>query len=310
MSSMGSSYTHRKAEGETTQWDDILRAKGITQPSQAELDKAAADAIAKAADEAVEHFDPLAGRTVEELGELEEGGGFDDSRVLESYRQARLAEMKAASARNRFGAVYPLVRVDFVREVNDASRDGTWVVIHLHQEHIEGSTLLARALARVAAAKKDVKCMVAKADACIEGYPDKNVPTLLLYRNGELQGQIVTLAELGGLGVNAKSAWRRGCAQSGARQALPPPAALFLQRAPTRSPSPTDFLLPAPLPPLAVLEWVLSKKGVCSTELEDDPREERSASSNRAFLQRARMGGGGGGGRGVRQGGVEEEDDD
>ena len=210
MSSMGSSYTHRKAEGETTQWDDILRAKGITQPSQAELDKAAADAIAKAADEAVEHFDPLAGRTVEELGELEEGGGFDDSRVLESYRQARLAEMKAASARNRFGAVYPLVRVDFVREVNDASRDGTWVVIHLHQEHIEGSTLLARALARLAAAKKDVKCMVAKADACIEGYPDKNVPTLLLYRNGELQGQIVTLAELGGLGVSAKSACGRG----------------------------------------------------------------------------------------------------
>jgi hypothetical protein len=209
MSSMGSSYTHRKAEGETTQWDDILRAKGITQPSQAELDKAAADAIAKAADEAVEHFDPLAGRTVEELGELEEGGGFDDSRVLESYRQARLAEMKAASARNRFGAVYPLVRVDFVREVNDASRDGTWVVIHLHQEHIEGSTLLARALARLAAAKKDVKCMVAKADACIEGYPDKNVPTLLLYRNGELQGQIVTLAELGGLDVSSKSALAR-----------------------------------------------------------------------------------------------------
>ena len=223
MSSMGSSYTHRKAEGETTQWDDILRAKGITQPSQAELDKAAADAIAKAADEAVEHFDPLAGRTVEELGELEEGGSFDDSRVLESYRQARLAEMKAATARNRFGAVYPLVRVDFVREVNDASRDGTWVVIHLHQEHIEGSTLLARALARLAAAKKDVKCMVAKADACIEGYPDKNVPTLLLYRNGELQGQIVTLAELGGLDVSSKSALARRGGATPRRPPLPPP---------------------------------------------------------------------------------------
>ena len=206
MSSMGSGFTHTKAEGETTQWDDILRAKGITQPSKAELDAAAAAAIAKAAEEVVSTFDPLAGRSVAELDELEEeGGGFDDSRELERYREARLAEMKAATLRNRFGAVYPLARVDFVSEVNDASRDGTWVVIHLHQEHVEDSKLLERALLRLAAAKKDVKCMAAKADACIEGYPDKNVPTLLLYRNGELQGQIITLAELGGKRVSAKS---------------------------------------------------------------------------------------------------------
>ena len=224
MSSMGSSFTHTKAEGETTQWDDILRAKGITQPSKAELDKAAADAIAKAAEETVAHFDPLAGRSLEELGEVgEEGAGFDDSRVLEAYREARMAEIRAASARNRFGAVLPLVRVDFVREVNDASRDGTWVVVHLHQEHVEDSKLLERALERVAAAKRDVKFMAAKADACIEGYPDKNVPTLLLYRNGELQGQLITLGELGGQRVSAKSALGGGaggalsCAQALAR---------------------------------------------------------------------------------------------
>jgi hypothetical protein len=132
------------------------------------------------AEEAVEHFDPLAGRSLGELEELEEGGGFDDSRVLEAYREARMAEIRAATARNRLGAVLPLVRVDFVREVNDASRDGTWVVIHLHQEHVEDSKLLERAFERLAASKKDVKCMVAKADNCNEGNPEQNVRTLLL----------------------------------------------------------------------------------------------------------------------------------
>jgi len=205
---MGSSFVHTKAEGETTQWDDILRAKGITQPSQAELDKAAAEEIRKAVEEAVDNTDVLALKTVGELDELEEEGGeFEDSRTLDAYREARIAEMKAAAKRNRFGEVYPLTRVDFVREVNDASKDGTWVVIHLHQDHVEDSMLLGRAVNTLAGRKREVKFMVSKADQCIDGYPDKNVPTLLLYRNGELQSQIVTLSDLGGKKVSSTSSY-------------------------------------------------------------------------------------------------------
>jgi len=148
MSNMGGgTFTHRKGEGETTEWDDILKKKGIVQPTQAELDKAAADEIRKAVEEAVDSTDFLALKSVSELNELEEEGGeFEDSRTLEAYRDARIAEMKAAAKRNRFGVVMPLVRVDFVKEVNEASADGTWVVIHLHQEHVDDSVLLGRAL--------------------------------------------------------------------------------------------------------------------------------------------------------------------
>jgi hypothetical protein len=66
------------------------------------------------------------------------------------------------------------------------------------------------------------------ADACIEGYPDRNVPTLLLYHDGSLQSQIVGLAEFGGPRVTKDT-----------------------------------------------VEWVLSRKGVCETEIEDDPRSAR-----------------------------------
>ena len=37
MSNMGSATSHRRAAGETTEWEDILRKKGITTPSAEEL---------------------------------------------------------------------------------------------------------------------------------------------------------------------------------------------------------------------------------------------------------------------------------
>jgi hypothetical protein len=197
---MGSSTSHRRGAGETTEWEDILRKKGITEPSEAEraLLAAAEEQAVRMAEEAATRIDPLAGKSVAELDELEEEGGeFADSRALEGYRARRIAELKAKAAANRFGALLPLTRVDFVREVSEASAD-CWVVVFLHQDHVADSQLLARVLPRVAAAHAAAKFMAIKADACIEGYPDRNVPTLLLYHKGALQSQVVGLAELGG----------------------------------------------------------------------------------------------------------------
>ena len=33
---------------------------------------------------------------------------------------------------------------------------------------------------------------------CIEGYPDKNTPTVLIYKDGDIKRQIVTLMQLSG----------------------------------------------------------------------------------------------------------------
>lgn len=44
----------------------------------------------------------------------------------------------------------------------------------------------------------DVKFCEIKADMCIEAYPDRNTPTILVYKNSEIQRQIITLAELNG----------------------------------------------------------------------------------------------------------------
>ena len=40
--------------------------------------------------------------------------------------------------------------------------------------------------------------MAIVSDSCIENYPDRNVPTVFVYRNGEVTANIVGLAEFGG----------------------------------------------------------------------------------------------------------------
>ena len=39
---------------------------------------------------------------------------------------------------------------------------------------------------------------------CIEGYPEKNTPTILIYSDGDIKRQIITLKELGGQNTTAK----------------------------------------------------------------------------------------------------------
>ncbi len=48
----------------------------------------------------------------------------------------------------------------------------------------------------------DIKFCEMRADLCIEGYPERNTPTILVYKDGDIRKQIVTLAELNGPRTN------------------------------------------------------------------------------------------------------------
>lgn len=52
-------------------------------------------------------------------------------------------------------------------------------------------------LQRLAAAHAGTKFLSIPGGMCIPNYPDKNIPTLLIYRNGEITGNVVA-----GLGLN------------------------------------------------------------------------------------------------------------
>lgn len=65
--------------------------------------------------------DTLEGLTLEELSELGEDQGDDEvERIVEEFRQQRLAELQKLK-KARFGRVYPIGREDYTREVTESS---------------------------------------------------------------------------------------------------------------------------------------------------------------------------------------------
>ena len=104
--------------------------------------------------------------------------------------------MQATSIHNQ---VYPLQKPDYARDVTEASSK-YFVFVHLTSSlgnNIE-SRLLTELWRDLARKYGEVKFCEMRADLCIEGYPEKNTPTVLIYRDGEIKRQLVTLRELGG----------------------------------------------------------------------------------------------------------------
>ena len=116
-----------------------------------------------------------------------------------------MAELSTISATSVYNQVYPLHKPDYSRDVTDASQK-SFVLVHLTSSlgiNVESRILteLWRDMARMFG---DIKFCEIQADMCIEGYPERNTPTILMYRNGDIQKQIVTLRELGGQQTDIK----------------------------------------------------------------------------------------------------------
>lgn len=56
-------------------------------------------------------------------------------------------------------------------------------------------------LATVALRNKATKFVKIIGDQCIPNYPDRNLPTLLIYGNGDMKTQLVGAAQLGGMNM-------------------------------------------------------------------------------------------------------------
>lgn len=144
----------------------------------------------------------------------------EDEKVLESYRAQRAKEMRQDAVRHRFGRIYPIQKPDYVREVNDASkeyseRNGTGVVCFLYKDgcvytglpshtighrlnldhSLQACELLKAHLQELAQQYSSTKFVSIIGNMCIENYPDRNLPTLILYRNGQVKKQIVGLPQ-------------------------------------------------------------------------------------------------------------------
>lgn len=192
---IGSTTEYRRAPGETTEWEDALVKHGIIEKPPS---------VHSESEDEVEEGDPLESKGLDELDELDDDDEFADDRILAAYREKRLAEMKARAKAAKFGRVLPLVRADYLKEVNEASNE-CFVVLHLHQDYIRKSVRLAQVFAELAAKHRATKFMIINATQCIDNYPDFSVPTTLIYHKNESLAKLVGVDAFGGAGFTTSS---------------------------------------------------------------------------------------------------------
>ncbi|KAM0798380.1 thioredoxin-like protein [Usnea florida] len=177
-----------------TEWNDILRKHGVIPEKPPSPTPLIQEALSEARKQAYENR--LENKDLDELKDLEDE---EDDVFLEKYRKQRMAELSTIATASVFNQVYPLQKPDYTKDVTEASNKA-FVLVHLTSSlgtNVQ-SRLLTELWREMARQYGDIKFCEMRADMCIEGYPERNTPTILVYRDGDIKKQVVTLKELGG----------------------------------------------------------------------------------------------------------------
>ncbi|CAB3385629.1 Hypothetical predicted protein [Cloeon dipterum] len=183
---------------EDTEWNDILRSKGIIPPkkekevTEDQIVDILEQAVAEKTGNVAQNMNAL---TLDELDELEDD---EDEAVILAYRQKRIAEIKELTQKSRYGDVTDIRAEDYVQQVNKAG-EGIWVVLHLYKQGIPLCTLVNQHLNQLAAKFPTTKFLRSISSTCIPNYPDMNLPTIFVYFEGDLKKQFIGPIELRGM---------------------------------------------------------------------------------------------------------------
>ncbi|XP_017787956.1 PREDICTED: LOW QUALITY PROTEIN: viral IAP-associated factor homolog [Habropoda laboriosa] len=189
---------------EDTQWNDILRSKGIIPEKQKEITE---DQIVDIVENAVNEKTGVVLNRLDELDELEDE---EDEEVLLEYRRKRIAEMKELANKSKYGEVKEISAEDYVKEVNNAG-DDVWVILHLYKAGIPLCTLINQHLANLARKFPATKFLKSISTTCIPNWPDSNLPTIFIYHSGNMVKEIIGPIELRGMKLTeAELEWMLG----------------------------------------------------------------------------------------------------
>eukprot|EP00191_Tetraselmis_sp_GSL018_P005585 CAMPEP_0177604380 /NCGR_PEP_ID=MMETSP0419_2-20121207/16082_1 /TAXON_ID=582737 /ORGANISM="Tetraselmis sp., Strain GSL018" /LENGTH=244 /DNA_ID=CAMNT_0019098349 /DNA_START=87 /DNA_END=821 /DNA_ORIENTATION=- len=180
-----------RGNGETTEWDDLQVKLGNKEkpPPRWSPEKY------RPQEEVVKDEKWLEQCDEDELSDLEDE--FADDTFLEEYRKKRLEELRNEKKALTFGAVEQISAVDFVREVTNAG-EGIWVVVHLFKDSVPECQVLGLCLEELAAKFPHTKFRRIISTECIPKYPDSNLPTVLIYKDGQCLKSLAGLLPFGG----------------------------------------------------------------------------------------------------------------
>jgi len=183
-----------------TEWNDQLRKHGIIgekQKTEAEItEEQIVKMLEQTIDKKIKEKDgkPLEDRNLDELDEIEDES--DEAAWLQ-YRQQRISELKEKAAASKYGEVREISAQDYIEQVNNAG-NGIYVVLHLYQSGIPLCELINQSLGLLAGKFPCTKFVKSVSTTCIANYPDKNVPTVFVYYEGNMKQSFIGPQAFGG----------------------------------------------------------------------------------------------------------------
>ncbi|XP_052636975.1 phosducin-like protein 2 [Harpia harpyja] len=180
---------------EDTEWNDILRHFGILPPKEKPKDEIEEMVLHLQKEAEVKPYERM---TLEELKEAEDDFDETDRKAIEKYRQQRLQEWKCLQRRQKYGELREICGEQYVKEVTNAPED-VWVIIHLYRSSMPMCLLVNEHLSLLARKFPEVKFLKAIVNSCIQNYHDRCLPTILVYKTGEIKGRFIGVAECGGI---------------------------------------------------------------------------------------------------------------
>lgn len=175
---------------EDTEWNDLLRKRGIIPEKEPEVTE---EQLAEMIENAIEERSGPEGRlgklTLDELDEVEDD---EDEALIIEFRNRRIAEMKAEMDKSKFGEVQEITAIDYVEKVNNAG-EGIWVFLHLYKQGIPVCAQINQNLNVLARKFPQVKFLKAISTTCIPNFPDRNLPAVFVYYEGQMKRQLVAL---------------------------------------------------------------------------------------------------------------------
>jgi len=183
-----------------TEWNDQLRKHGILpeKPKEVEITEEKLLAMMEQTIKEKSGVKDMDEMNLEELNENEDEFDWEDERLMEQIRRQRIAEMMEKQAKAKFGDVREISAIDYVDEVNKAG-EGIFVVLHLFKSGIPLCDLINKHIDALARKFPGTKFLRSVSTTCIPNYPDKNLPTIFIYHEGDMKGQLAGPHTFGGM---------------------------------------------------------------------------------------------------------------
>jgi len=183
---------------EDTEWNDALRRHNIIPQLEKEItEEDLVDMVEKTVQEKTQGKS-LEDMTLDELDENEDEIDEEEERIFRMYRAQRLAEIQQANMKANYGDVGEISKADYVQQVNNAG-EGVWVVLHIYKDGMPICNLVNNHLRNLARKFPATKFLRSVSSVCIPNYPDKNLPTIFVYYEGDMKKQWVGPFAFGGM---------------------------------------------------------------------------------------------------------------